>query len=134
MKWLNYCLLLVLFVCAFGCKTIDNTTYMHRIDTVYVAKIQKDSIWFKDSIYIKDKGDTIWMKEWHTKYVDRLHIDTVYKNAIDTCYQKQTITNTEKVYPKWLLILACIGGIFIIYYAVKLGIKLYTKIQSGGLF
>lgn len=32
-----------------------------------------------DSIYLAMKGDTVLLEKWHTKYVDKLRIDTLIK-------------------------------------------------------
>ena len=33
-----------------------------RIDTVYQHRVEKDSIYLHDSIYVRDKGDTVWIE------------------------------------------------------------------------
>lgn len=59
-----------------GCTT---TKYVPVVEhhTEYVTKtdtfIQKDSIFCHDSTYIHDKGDTVLIEKWHTKYIDRWH-------------------------------------------------------------
>jgi hypothetical protein len=57
-------------------------------DTLIQTKVQRDSIWKHDSIYLHEwmKGDTVYIEKtrWLTDYKERLRIDTVYKSRIDT--------------------------------------------------
>ena len=68
-----------------GCTT---TKYVEveriKTDTIYQKQLQLDSIWLHDSIYFSEKGDTIRIEKWHTKYVERLRVDTCYIATHDT--------------------------------------------------
>lgn len=68
-----------------GCTT---TKYVEveriKTDTIYQKQLQLDSIWLHDSIYFSEKGDTIRIETWHTKYVERLRVDTCYIATHDT--------------------------------------------------
>lgn len=76
-------LLLVGLLC--GCTT---TKYVEvekvKTDTIYKSKVQKDSIWLHDSVYVSEKGDTIRIEKWHTKFIEKLITDTVYQHKIDS--------------------------------------------------
>ena len=53
-------------------------------DTVYQSKLVHDSIYQHDSITIREKGDSIWIERWHTKYVlQELH-DTLIQHVCDS--------------------------------------------------
>ena len=53
-------------------------------DTVYQSKLVHDSIYQHDSIAIREKGDSIWIERWHTKYVlQELH-DTLIQHVCDS--------------------------------------------------
>lgn len=68
-----------------SCKTTEYVPVETvRTDTVYIAHIVTDSVYQHDSIYIHEKGDTVWFEKWHTQYRDRLRIDTVYQASVDT--------------------------------------------------
>ena len=68
-----------------GCTT---TRYVpvehHTTDTVYQSKLQRDSIWLHDSIHVSEKGDTIRIEKWHTRYIERLSHDTLYQSVRDS--------------------------------------------------
>ena len=68
-----------------GCTT---TRYVpvehHTTDTVYQSKLQRDSIWLHDSIHVTERGDTIRIERWHTKYIEREVHDTLYQSVRDS--------------------------------------------------
>lgn len=69
---------LALLMCS--CKSIEYVPVIEKEvhhDSIYFNQVVRDSVYSHDSIYIKDKGDTVRIEHWHTKYVAR--IDTVVK-------------------------------------------------------
>lgn len=60
----------------------------YHTDSVYLTKVQFDSIWQHDSVYIREyvKGDTVYFEhtKWHTKYVEKEVHDTIYKSRTDS--------------------------------------------------
>ena len=58
--------------------TRDSTRISQQVDSIYRQLMQRDSIYYRDSIYIKEKGDTV------TYYVERLRY--AYKIKTDTIY------------------------------------------------
>ena len=56
----------------------------HRTDTVRQCLTLRDSIWLHDSISVKEKGDTVRIEKWHTKYVSKEVHDTTYINKTDS--------------------------------------------------
>jgi hypothetical protein len=56
----------------------------HTTDTVYQSKLQRDSIWLHDSIHVSEKGDTIRIEHWHTKYISKEVHDTLYQSVRDS--------------------------------------------------
>lgn len=68
-----------------------------KTDTVNTLKIQIDSIYVNDSIYIREvvRGDTVHITtdRWHTRWRDRILYDSVYIAQRDTV----TVTTTREV-------------------------------------
>ena len=84
-----YVLMLVvaLLVCAlFGsCKSVEYVFVPQtHTDTLIVTKVQHDSIYINDSTVITEKGDTVTIEKWHTKYVEKQVHDTTYVSKTDT--------------------------------------------------
>ena len=53
-------------------------------DTTIVTKHQRDSIWMHDSIMVSEKGDTVRIEKWHTKYIEKQVHDTLYQAKTDS--------------------------------------------------
>lgn len=53
-------------------------------DSIYLHTHSSDSIVVRDSVTIREKGDTIWMTRWRTEYRDRIRIDTAYIERRDS--------------------------------------------------
>ena len=84
--------LLCAALCLVGCKSTEyiEVPVIHT-DTLIQTKVQRDSIWKHDSIFVNQwqAGDTIFQVKdrWHTKYVESIKHDTVYRSRIDTIYR-----------------------------------------------
>ena len=99
-----------------GCKTTEYVPVETvRTDTVYIAHIVTDSVYQHDSIYIHEKGDTVWYERWHTQYRDRLRIDTMYQARVDTIAKPYpVIKEVEKKLTKAQKGMMWIGGLSIL--------------------
>lgn len=75
----NGMLLFLLFLC--GCRTEYVPVESVRYDRVMIEKLMRDSVFVRDSVYLKEKGDTIY------KYKDRFVY--VYKNRVDTFFAEK---------------------------------------------
>lgn len=58
-----------------------------RHDSIYITQHKKDSIYIHDSIYQKEKGDTLIIEKWHTKYIEKQVRDTLIQIERDTIPQ-----------------------------------------------
>lgn len=47
-------------------------------DSVFVYKHIRDSIVQRDSVFVMEKGDTIWVNKYRYIYKDKLIRDTIY--------------------------------------------------------
>lgn len=70
---------LVTFLC--GCRTEYIPIESVRYDSVMIEKLMCDSVFVRDSVYLQEKGDTIY------KYKDRFVY--VYKNRVDTFFAEK---------------------------------------------
>jgi uncharacterized protein YcfL len=82
----NLCLIILVAVLLVGCKTKERVVTVEKVrnDTTYITKHQRDSVWLHDSIHVTEKGDTIKIEKWHTKYVEKATHDTLYQHKTDS--------------------------------------------------
>jgi hypothetical protein len=89
---LTYLVAVLLVLIALICGGCSTTKYVPvetiKRDTVYQSKIERDSVYLHDSVYVKEwqKGDTIYRDRdrWHTKYVEKEVHDTLYQSKTDS--------------------------------------------------
>lgn len=85
MGFLAWLLFLFLVWALAGCKSIEYVPVVeHKTDTTYITKNHRDSIYVHDSISVRGRGDTVWIERWHTRWRDRLLLDTIYEAVHDT--------------------------------------------------
>ena len=102
-----------------GCspRIVERIVVQH--DTTKVVKV--DSIWQyqKDSVFIKEKGDTVYKYVEHIRYRDRIKVDTLVKIKVDSV-AVETVkvvevdkplswVQTAKIGAFWWLLLAVIA-------------------------
>ena len=75
----NLMLLFLLLLC--GCRTEYVPIESVRYDSVMIEKMMCDSVFVRDSVYLQEKGDTIY--KYKDKYV------YVYKNRVDTFFAEK---------------------------------------------
>jgi hypothetical protein len=82
----NFCLVILVALLLVGCKTKERVVTVEKVrtDTTYITKHQRDSVWLHDSIHVTEKGDTIKIEKWHTKYVEKATHDTLYQHKTDS--------------------------------------------------
>lgn len=88
-KWWLW--LLLAFLCS--CKTQYIPVESVKNDSVYIAQVEHDSIYVKDSIYIKESADTVYITRWRTEYREALKVDTFLVQRVDSI---NTVVEVEK--------------------------------------
>ncbi len=109
--------LLALLMCVImgSCRSIKYVpieTVKH--DSIYINKVEKDSVLVKDSIYIKEKNDTILIEKWKTRYVSKYITDTLFVTKVDSV---QVPYPVEKPLTKWEQRYMTIGKVSVGVYA-----------------
>ena len=105
-------------VCAmFGsCTTTKYVPIVeHHTDTLIQTNVQRDSIYVHDSISVTQKGDTIRIDRWHTKYVEKQVHDTTFVSKTDSIPQPYPVeVKVEKQLTWWQNFKLHLGGIAIL--------------------
>ena len=79
-----------------------------RHDTLYMNKVQRDSIVKYDSIHVREKGDTVWLEKYRYLFVDKWRTDTVYVSRTDSV---QVPYPVERELTRWQRVRMEVGGV-----------------------
>ena len=84
---------MVVLCCISSCTTTKYVPVVeYHTDTLIQKMTQRDSIYLHDSTIVREKGDTVLIERWHTKYRDREVHDTIYQSRNDTVPQPYPVT------------------------------------------
>ena len=133
MLYIKKLILKTIFLLLFLTTIISCTTTkivevpVETIKTEYIEQVKYDSIYSRDSIYIIQKGDTIYNNKIQYLYKYKYFRDTV--NVTDTIPKIVTVKDTQYVNQlyTWQKILIVIGIGFILYWIIKLVIYIKSK-------
>lgn len=104
-KWVCI-ILLILTICS--CRSVKYVPVETvRTDSIYINKIQRDSVYQRDSIYVRDRGDTVTVYRDRYLYRDRLVHDTLYVNRTDSV---QVPYPVERELTRWEKFRLDVGG------------------------
>lgn len=85
-----------------SCKSVEYVPVIeHHTDTLIQTKVQHDSIYINDSTVITEKGDTVKIEKWHTKYVEKQVHDTLYISKTDTVPQPYPVIKEVPAELSW---------------------------------
>ena len=129
------CAVMILSSCGALRKQIE-TVYVR--DTTYISKLQVDSVFKRDSIFVKEKNDTIYVYKEKVRDRYRLLRDTVYQHSIDSVYvDKVREVKVEKQLNAWqkfrlrgFWVLAAMVGGYIIWKYRKHLFRALTKLVA----
>lgn len=76
--------LLVLTFFVNSCTTRYIPVESVKVDSVFIAQYQRDTVYRLDSVLIRAQKDTVYKDVWRYVYRDRVVRDTVYKVSRDT--------------------------------------------------
>lgn len=116
-----------------GCKSHERVVIVEtvRADTLRLSRNIRDSIWLHDSIFIRDKGDTMWIERWHTRWRDRTVHDTTYVSKTDSVPVPYPVeVKVPRELSWWQRLRMHAGGVALSLLAIWLGIqawKIYKK-------
>ena len=134
MLYIKKLILKTLFLLLFLTTIVSCTTTtkivevpVETIKTEYIEQVKYDSIYSKDSIYVMQKGDTIYNNKVQYLYKYKYLRDTI--NITDTIPKIVTIKDTQYINQlyTWQKLIIIIGIGFILYWIVKLVIYIKSK-------
>lgn len=107
-------------------------------DTTYISKVQVDSVFRRDSVFIKEKNDTVYVYKEKVRDRYRLLRDTVYQHSVDSVYvDKVREVKVEKQLSGWqkfrlrgFWVLAAMVGGYVVWKNRKNLLRLLMKLIS----
>lgn len=121
MKYLIYIIIVFSLI---GCKSKTIYVPVETVKTEYVERLQRDSIFMQDSVFVDRfvKGDSIFFIKEKYKYLyrDKLKVDTIYRDSLmQVPYPVVEIKEVNRL-KTWQIILMCLGGILIGFVGYRL--------------
>ena len=86
---------LLLGSCKVKEKIVEVPIPQIKTEIKYIDKVKYDSIYLKDSVYIIQKGDTIYNNKVAYRYKYKYLKDTITVNKTDTITKLQKVTETK---------------------------------------
>lgn len=90
----NLFILIVLTIFVNSCVTKYVPVESVRVDSVYIARVERDSIYERDSVFVAVKADTVFVSKVQYRYRDRIVRDTL------SVVQRDTITRVAEIEKK----------------------------------
>ena len=102
---MRHIVFLLLFLAILAATSCTRHVYVPvettKSDTVYLNRVQLDSIYMRDSVFIEKSGDTI--REFQYKYIYRFkdRIDTLYISKTDSIQVPYPVEVVKYNTPRW---------------------------------
>lgn len=119
----NIILALISCICLIGCKSIQYVPVENTIvKTEYKNSVSYDSIYFTDSIYIREKNDTVYIENIKYRYKYVSNIDTIVKNdtITNTTIQEVEVIKEVNKLKWWQTALMALGVLSLVYIIIKI--------------
>lgn len=131
-KKVSRCITLAPFMCMLfvicSCRTVKYVPVETvKVDTTYINKLQRDSIYMLDSVYVKEKGDTVLIEKYKYLYRDKLVRDTMYISKADSI---QVPYPVEKKLTRWQQFRMYFGGWAMCIVVISILILIVYKIKK----
>ena len=97
-NWKVVLLLVVVTALLCSCKTTYVPVETVRTETQYIDRLQRDSIFVKDSIHVREAHDTIYITKWRTEFKEALRVDTFNIVKVDSV---NIIVEVEAKLSRW---------------------------------
>ena len=129
---MRHIVFLLLFLSGLAATSCTRHVYVPvettKSDTVYLNRVQLDSIYMRDSVFVEKSGDTI--REFQYKYIYRFkdRIDTLYISKTDSIQVPYPVEVVKYKTPQWCW--WTLGGIFLLL--VPYIVKWATKLKGLG--
>lgn len=113
-----------------SCKTKYVPVEAVKRDSIYINKVQRDSIFSRDSIYVRERGDTVLVERYKYLFVDKWLRDTAYISRTDSVPYPVEV---EKKLNWWQRQKMKLGGgsMFLNFALISIIITMWIKKKGG---
>lgn len=114
----------LVIVCFAGCTGPRVVTVVEQRDSIR-TEYRTDSLYFyeKDSVFIKQSGDTVYIDKWHLRFRDVARTDTVVSvREVEKPVIQEVVTERRYI-PRWVWWLVGANCLLVVAGAVKLYLK-----------
>lgn len=110
--------ILILSACRTTTRIVEVPVEVIKKEYIYDTKI--DSVYIRDSVDRWQKGDTLYITKWHTKFKYINKVDTIIKtDSIPKIVLVEKEVEVNHIY-WWQKTLMWVGGILLIYIIISL--------------
>ena len=129
----NKIIILSLFAALFFISGCSPRIVVHEsVRDSLIVRTKLDSVYLyeKDSIFIKQKGDTVWLERWSIRYKDKIveKKDTAYINKVEI--KEVAVPAQLNWWQRWQMrSFWWLAGLLVIFLAWQI-IKLYFRLKK----
>ena len=106
-----------------ACKSNVAIVERVRVDTTYISKVQRDSIYLHDSVAVRQevKGETIYayVDRWHTQYKYIVRTDTLTRARVDSIPYPVEIVRQVPRHRSWWEYAIAVSFLFLSFHTIK---------------
>lgn len=122
MKHIVFFTLLAAFA---SCKTIKYVP-VETVKTEYIERLKSDSVLVYDSVFIKEKGDTVFIEKYKYAYKTKTKIDSIFvSDTIQIPYEVEIIKEVKKPLNWFQKLQIWVGRIVLISFLLFLAYIIY---------
>lgn len=127
MKKIIFIILSIIIITS--CKTTTKVIEVpvEVVKKEYITNTKIDSVYIRDSVDRWQKGDTLYITKWHTKYKYLTRVDTIVKtDSIPKVIHIEKEVEVNHIY-WWQHTLMWLGGIMTLLLAIIITLKLRKR-------
>lgn len=100
-----------------------------RTDSTYIYQFLRDSVYVQDSVYVREKGDTVYLDKVKKIYKEKTVRDTFYISRVDTIRVPYPVERKLSKWEEAYLVIGrvsfWVGAVAVVVIFIFLGSKLY---------
>lgn len=116
----KFVLALLLCILLIGCKTTQQYVPVEHTRVEYINTLHIDTCLIRDSIYIKEENDTVYLEKYKYIYKNKFLRDTIIVNDTIPIIKTIEVTKEVNVVRNWQIALMVLGGAFIVFLLFKI--------------